>query len=304
MGEGDAPGGGEGGAEAAGALGREEDAYGGVGALGRTCADANEGGPGATPSAAGEAGREEEEEEGEGGGPSAADVAAMDALILRCVVHALRTTATDKRLPLAAGVFWMAHVLPARPVDAVIDIGRSSFRRPAKLLSALAAAGLWAIGEDKRTHELQLLKVNRAHAIYQDYNKAEAGQTVRLAETVAAEAEAAAAAAERTVVVAELFSALKREPRALLAAAGVEPDALLSAKQASDALWAYVKREGLDAASRDRAAVVLDPLLCDALCSGRPAGCPAPDHMSKAEARPVDCFVGDMHPEYPLVQAP
>ena len=49
---------------------------------------------------------------------------------------------------------------------------------------------------------------------------------------------------------------------------------------------------------KDRAAVVLDPLLCDALCAGRPAGCPAPDHMSKAEARPVDCYLGDVHPSF------
>ncbi len=206
----------------------------------------------------------------------------MDA----CLLQALRTRIRERDVPMPASTLWASHLLPSRPAGAHVDAKRSSHKKVPRFFAAKAAEGLLSVREDKHSGELLVTGVNRrhpallAHAPHEtaDADDAEAG---------AGEPPAPGAPppppAPLRIEELVLPSAATRP---LWDAVAAPRDAPLTAQEATTVLWSYVALHCGGAAAGGRAAVLLDPLLCDALFKGvikKGSGESFPTELSRAE---------------------
>jgi hypothetical protein len=70
------------------------------------------------------------------------DAHAMDARLDAALLQALRTTVTDKSMPLTQGQLWNAHVLPARAAGTNLEVKLSTFKKLGDWLKAKEKQGL------------------------------------------------------------------------------------------------------------------------------------------------------------------
>ena len=227
----------------------------------------------------------------------------MDALIDRSMLQALRSSVKDKSLPLLSTAFWSLHVAPSRPEGSTLDVKAGTHRKMSKLIQSKAALGWFTAKEDKRTKEMMLTSVNRAHPDLLAHRShataaaaAETAETEKAARAAATPsfykgAAAAAAAGDGPPPPLILEETLRPPTCAAAIFAALDPaeypfeNATYSPAEAKAAVAAYAAAKGLDRGAPSKAHVVLDPQLCDALFKGV---------LKKGDAYPTHCLRSDV----------
>ncbi|MCL7035421.1 hypothetical protein MKW94_006807, partial [Papaver nudicaule] len=188
----------------------------------------------------------------------------VDALLDKCLLQALHTTVKEKDLPMPGSTLWSNHVLPCRPTGVTLDIKKSSHKKLSKWLQSKSSMGLISSKEDKHKKEVMLLAVNRKHSDYTSF-KPEKPQP----EMVAHNSVSSASEGQQqrpTLEVVEIYkSSVHVNP--ILGALGVDTGKYFSASEATDIVSSYVENQNL-VKPTNKAIVVLDATLCDALFKG------------------------------------
>lgn len=214
----------------------------------------------------------------------------MDELLDKCLLQALHTTMKEKDLPMPGSTLWSSHVLPCRLPGTTLDLKKSSHKKLSKWLQAKSSVGLISAKEDKHRKEVVLLGINRAHPDYLAF------KPVR--KSVSPEVVHALSPATDGLQPVELSELWKPTPHvsSIFETVGVDSSKLYSASEASDVVFTYVEKENL-VKPNDRAIVVLDALLCDALYKGTiKKGTSYPTEIHKKDLGAT--FVGRMQAHY------
>ncbi|OVA07440.1 Translation initiation factor SUI1 [Macleaya cordata] len=188
----------------------------------------------------------------------------VDALLDKCLLQALHTTVKEKDLPMPGSTFWSNHVLPCRPTGVTLDIKKSSHKKLSKWLQSKSSAGLISAKEDKHKKEVMLLAVNRSHPEYASFRpeKRQVEMVDQSSDSVASEGRLQ----KSTLELVEIYkSTVHVNP--ILASVGVDTGNFFSASEATDIVFRYVENENL-VKPMNKAIVVLDATLCDALYKG------------------------------------
>ncbi|XP_020537372.1 eukaryotic translation initiation factor 2D isoform X2 [Jatropha curcas] len=187
----------------------------------------------------------------------------VDAYLDKCLLQALHMTVKDKDLPMPGSTLWSNHVLPCRPSGVMLDIKKSSHKKLSKWLQAKSSAGLISVKEDKYKKETVLFSINRAHPDYLSF-KPEKRQEQKIDQT--ADQATSASRPQKTLEVTEIYKpSVHVNP--IFASVGADTGKLYSASEASDIVFKYIEKENL-VKPTNKAFVVLDPTLCDALFKG------------------------------------
>lgn len=187
----------------------------------------------------------------------------VDSHLDRCLLQALHTTVKDKDLPMPGSTLWSNHVLPCRPSGITLDIKKSSHKKLSKWLQAKSSTGLITVKEDKYKKEAMLISVNRGHPEYLQFKPEK-----RLVEKVvqAGDSAASESRSQKALEVVEVYkSSVHVNP--IFASVGADTGKLYSASEATDIVFKYIEKENL-VKQTNKATVVLDATLCDALFKG------------------------------------
>ncbi|KAL1533954.1 eukaryotic translation initiation factor 2D-like [Salvia divinorum] len=187
----------------------------------------------------------------------------VDSLLDKCLLQALHTTIKDKDLPMLGSILWSSHVLPCRPSGVTLDIKKSSYKKLSKWLQSKSTCGLISVKEDKHKKEATLVSVNRTDLEYTSFKpeKKKVDNNEQSAKTITGEGQS-----EKTFDVVELYKT-STHVNPILAAVGADTGKLYTASEASQIVFAYIEKENL-VKQTNKAIVVLDATLCDALFKG------------------------------------
>ncbi|XP_010247737.1 PREDICTED: eukaryotic translation initiation factor 2D [Nelumbo nucifera] len=189
----------------------------------------------------------------------------VDMLLDKCLLQALRTSVTDKYLPMPGSILWSNHVLPCRPPGTTLDIKKSSHKKLSKWLHSKASAGWVVVKEDKYKKEVILFSVNRKHKDYISFIPEK-----RQEEIVDDTSDPSASDGRhqrKQLEVAEIYkSSVHVNP--IFASLGIDTGKFFTAAEATDIVFRYVESQHLAKGGLDKAIVVLDATLCDALYKG------------------------------------
>ncbi|OMO77514.1 Translation initiation factor SUI1 [Corchorus olitorius] len=187
----------------------------------------------------------------------------VDSHLDRCLLQALHTTVKEKDLPMPGSTLWSNHVLPCRPSGITLDIKKSSHKKLSKWLQAKSSTGLIMVKEDKYKKEAMLISVNRGHPDYLLF-KPEKRPVEKVDQ--AGEQAATEQRSKKLLEVVEVYkSSVHVNP--IFASVGSDTGKLYSASEASDIVFKYIEKENL-VKQTNKAVVVLDATLCDALFKG------------------------------------
>lgn len=212
----------------------------------------------------------------------------VDTLLDKCLLQALHTTIKEKDLPIPGSTLWSSHVLSCRPSGVTLDIKKSSHKKLSKWLLSKSAAGLISVKEDKHKKEVILTKVNCSHPDYMSFVP-EKKKVVK--------AEQSDDQTTRQVVpnkVLEVMEVYKPSVHVnpIFSSVGADKAKLYSASEATNVVFSYIEQEKL-VKPTDKATVVLDAALCDALYKGViKKGSTYPTEVHKKEVGPA--FVNRM----------
>lgn len=187
----------------------------------------------------------------------------VDSHLDRCLLQALHTTVKDKDLPMPGSTLWSNHVLPCRPSGITLDIKKSSHKKLSKWLQAKSSTGLITVKEDKYKKEAMLISVNRGHPEYLQFKpeKRPVEKVVQAGDSAASESRS-----QKALEVVEVYkSSVHVNP--IFASVGADTGKLYSASEATDIVFKYIEKENL-VKQTNKATVVLDATLCDALFKG------------------------------------
>ncbi|MBA0852192.1 hypothetical protein Goshw_002269, partial [Gossypium schwendimanii] len=185
----------------------------------------------------------------------------VDSHLDRCLLQALHTTVKDKDLPMPGST--SNHVLPCRPSGITLDIKKSSHKKLSKWLQAKSSTGLITVKEDKYKKEAMLISVNRGHPEYLQFKpeKRPVEKVVQAGDSAASESRS-----QKALEVVEVYkSSVHVNP--IFASVGADTGKLYSASEATDIVFKYIEKENL-VKQTNKATVVLDATLCDALFKG------------------------------------
>ncbi|MBA0797159.1 hypothetical protein Gohar_007880, partial [Gossypium harknessii] len=185
----------------------------------------------------------------------------VDSHLDRCLLQALHTTVKDKDLPMPGST--SNHVLPCRPSGITLDIKKSSHKKLSKWLQAKTSTGLITVKEDKYKKEAMLISVNRGHPEYLQFKpeKQPVEKVVQAGDSAASESRS-----QKALEVVEVYkSSVHVNP--IFASVGADTGKLYSASEATDIVFKYIEKENL-VKQTNKATVVLDATLCDALFKG------------------------------------
>ncbi|XP_006647382.1 eukaryotic translation initiation factor 2D [Oryza brachyantha] len=186
----------------------------------------------------------------------------IDSLLDKCLLQALHMSIKDKDLPIPGSTLWSNHVLPCRPPGVTLDIKKSSHKKLSKWLQSKSAAGLISAKEDKYKKEVMLLGINRGHPDYMAFKpEKKVQEPVEQRENVVAEGSST-----KQLEVAEIYKP-SSHVNPIFMAVGADTGKYYSASEASDVAFRYVEKEIL-VKPTDKAKVILDAALCDALYKG------------------------------------
>ncbi|KAJ6827795.1 eukaryotic translation initiation factor 2D [Iris pallida] len=188
----------------------------------------------------------------------------VDILLDKCLLQALHTTVKDKDLPMPGSTLWSNHVLPCRPAGITLDIKKSSYKKLSKWLQSKSSTGLISTKEDKYKKEFILLAFNRAHPDYIAFKPEK-----RLPEADAQKHEAPVGDVQQArsqIEVVEIYKP-STHVNTIFTSIGAETGKYYAASEAADVVFRYVEKENL-VKPMDKATVVLDATLCDALYKG------------------------------------
>lgn len=186
----------------------------------------------------------------------------IDSLLDKCLLQALHKSVKDKDLPMPGSTLWSNHILPCRPPGVTLDIKKSSHKKLSKWLQSKSSSGLILAKEDKHKKEVVLTGINRKHPDYMDFKPEK-----RVQESVEQHDNVVPEGSEtKQLEVDEIYKPTSHVNPIFLA---VEADTgkYYSASEASDVVFRYVEKENL-VKPTDRAKVILDATLCDALYKG------------------------------------
>ncbi|GMI88682.1 hypothetical protein like AT1G71350 [Hibiscus trionum] len=187
----------------------------------------------------------------------------VDSHLDRCLLQALHTTVKDKDLPIPGSTLWSSHVLPCRPSGITLDIKKSSHKKLSKWLQAKSSTGLIAVKEDKYKKEAMLISVNRGHPEYLQFKPEK--RPVEKVDQVG-DATASESRSQKVLEVVEVYkSSVHVNP--IFASVGADTGKLYLASEATDIVFKYIEKENL-VKQTNKAIVVLDATLCDALFKG------------------------------------
>ncbi|XP_038986733.1 eukaryotic translation initiation factor 2D isoform X2 [Phoenix dactylifera] len=188
----------------------------------------------------------------------------VDFLLDKCLLQALHTSVKDKDLPMPGSTLWSNHILPCRPPGITLDIKKSSHKKLSKWLLAKSSAGLISAKEDKYKKEVMLLAVNHAHQDYMSFRPEK--QVVETADQRYDSSVGEVRHAKQQLEVAEIYKP-STHVKPIFTSLGADAGKYYSASEASEIVFSYVEKENLVKPS-DKATVVLDAILCDALFKG------------------------------------
>ncbi|KFK41565.1 hypothetical protein AALP_AA2G145500 [Arabis alpina] len=220
----------------------------------------------------------------------------VDALLDQCLLQALHTTLKEKDLPIPGSTLWANHVLPCRPSGLILDIKKSSHKKLAKWLQTKASAGMISVKEDKHKKEIVLIEVNRNHPDYKSFKpekkKAEIAESSTGRSTTQAQSD-------KMLEIIEVYKPSIHNS-AIFASVGEDKGNLYTASEASDVVFRYIEKENL-VKPTNRAMVVLDPILCDALFKGAiKKGSAYPSEIHKKDV--ASTFIARMQPNHVVIR--
>ncbi|KAF5196223.1 Eukaryotic translation initiation factor 2d [Thalictrum thalictroides] len=183
----------------------------------------------------------------------------VDALLDKCLLQALHTSLNDKDLPMHGSILWSNHVLPCRPSGIILNIKKSSHKKLSKWLQSKSSARLISAKEDKHKKEVILLAVNRMHSDYISFRP----------EVVDHRIDTNAIEGCPPKLHLELLEIYKPSVHVnpIFKSAGLDTGSFYSASEATEIAFQYVENQNLFKPT-DKAIVVLDATLCDALFNG------------------------------------
>ncbi|KAL6899763.1 hypothetical protein ACP4OV_006421 [Aristida adscensionis] len=185
----------------------------------------------------------------------------IDSLLDKCLLQALHTTIKEKDLPLPGSTLWSNHVLPCRPPGVTLDIKKSSHKKLSKWLQSKSSSGLISAKEDKYKKEVMLLGINRRHPDYMAFQPEK-----RVQEPVERDKSVAESSVTKQLEVSEIYKP-SSHVKPIFVAVQADTEKFYSASEASDIVFRYVEKENL-VKPTDKAKVILDVTLCDALYKG------------------------------------
>lgn len=187
----------------------------------------------------------------------------VDMLLDKYLLQALHTTVKDKDLPMPGSTLWSNHVLPCRPSGVTLDIKKSSFKKLSKWLQSKASAGLISVKEDKHKKEVVLFSVDRKHVDYVSFkpDKRQPDKNEQAKDQAVGEGQS-----QRLLEIEEIYKP-STHVNPIFAAVAADTGGFYSASEATDIVFMYVEKENL-VKPIDKAVVVLDATLCDALFKG------------------------------------
>lgn len=188
----------------------------------------------------------------------------IDALLDKCLLQALHTSVKDKDLPLPGSALWSNHVLTCRPAGTTLDIKRSSHKKLSKWLQLKSLSGLISAKEDKHKREIVLLSVNRAHP---DYKSFKPDKLVPKVVNQTHDTSAVDANQTRAQFSVEEIYKSSTHVSPIFSSVGADTGKFYNASEATDVVFRYVEKENL-VKPVDKAMVVFDAILCDALFKG------------------------------------
>nr|CAD1825289.1 unnamed protein product [Ananas comosus var. bracteatus] len=190
----------------------------------------------------------------------------VDALLDKCLLQALHTTVKDKDLPMPGSTLWSNNILPCRPPGTTLDIKKSSHKKLSKWLQSKSSAGLISVKEDKYKKEIMLLGVNRGHPDYMSFKPEKRVQETVNQKHDSSVGEASQAKVNLQFEVAEIYKP-STHLNPVFTSVGADTGKYYSASEASEIVFSYVEKENL-VKPANKAMVVLDATLCDALFKG------------------------------------
>ncbi|KAK8948579.1 hypothetical protein KSP39_PZI006117 [Platanthera zijinensis] len=188
----------------------------------------------------------------------------IDALLDKFLLQALHTSVKDNDLPLPGSTLWSNHVLTCRPAGTTLDIKRSSYKKLSKWLQLKSSSGLISAKEDKHTKEIVLLSVNRAHP---DYKSFKPDKLVPKVVNQTHDSSAVDAHQTRSQLTIEEIYKSSTHVNPIFTSVGADTGKYYNASEATDVVFRYVEKENL-IKPVDKAMVVFDAILCDALFKG------------------------------------
>ncbi|WVZ75014.1 hypothetical protein U9M48_023119 [Paspalum notatum var. saurae] len=185
----------------------------------------------------------------------------IDSLLDKCLLQALYTSIKEKDLPMPGSTVWSNHILPCRPPGITLDIKKSSHKKLSKWLQSKSLSGLISAKEDKHKKEIILLGINRKHPDYVAFKPEK-----RVQEPVEREKAVAESSVAKQLEILEIYKPTSHV-KPIFLAVEADMEKYYSASEASDIVFRYVEKENL-VKPTDKAKVVLDVTLCDALYKG------------------------------------
>lgn len=188
----------------------------------------------------------------------------VDSLLDKCLLQALHVTVEDNDLPMPGSTLWSNHVLPCRPPGITLDIKKSSHKKLSKWLQLKSSVGLISAKEDKYKKEIILLAVNRVHPEYTSYKPEK-----RLPESVDQKHDSSSGENRQSRLQLEVVEIYKPSTHVnpIFTSVGADTGGFYTASEAADVVFRYIEKENL-VKPMNKAVVVLDATLCDALYKG------------------------------------
>ncbi|XP_062219334.1 uncharacterized protein LOC133919095 [Phragmites australis] len=202
----------------------------------------------------------------------------IDSLLDKCLLQALYTSIKEKDLPMLGSTLWSNHILPCRPPGVTLDIKKSSHKKLSKWLQSKSSSGLILAKEDKYKKEVMLTGINRGHPDYMVFKPEK-----RVQEPVECDKAVAESSVTKQLEVAEVYKP-SSHVKPIFVAIEADMEKFYSASEASDIVFRYVEKENLVKLT-DKAKVILDSTLCDALYKGA---------IKKGSAYPTEIHKKDM----------
>ncbi|KAK1617564.1 hypothetical protein QYE76_023081 [Lolium multiflorum] len=186
----------------------------------------------------------------------------IDSLLDKCLLQAIHTNVKDKDLPMPGSTLWSSHILPCRPPGVTLDIKKSSHKKLSKWLQSKSSSGLITAKEDKHKKEVVLTGINRKHPDYMAFKPEK-----RVQEPVEQHDNAVAEGSGSNQLEVDETYKPSSHVNPIFLAVGADTGKYYSASEASDVVFRYVEKENL-VKPADKAKVILDVTLCDALYKG------------------------------------
>ncbi|XP_014678119.1 PREDICTED: eukaryotic translation initiation factor 2D-like [Priapulus caudatus] len=174
----------------------------------------------------------------------------MDALLLHCLCAALKTSGKKMELPCLTSAFYSAHMLPAVPPGARLDIKKSSYKKLSRFLQAMQREGLVSTKELTRGVD-SLVAINHAHPRLRQFVVPPPQERVSATPEESKEVAGGPRVVEMFAVNAAVLPIFARQ--------GYSKGAALAAADVREVVTEHVRR----ADGRQGALVAIDPSLAD-----------------------------------------